>query len=197
MQKERHNMAKIDTTAIEGFADMSAEEKVNALMGYDFPDPDYSGYVSKNIYDKTASDLAQKKKELNKRLSEEEQAKQAQAEAMADLQDRYNQLLRETETSKYKTEFVEMGYDSDIADKAAKACADKNIDAVLKLHKQHLENLEKKYKTDSLKNTPKPTPDGASRTMTLEKLRQMNPTERLEFYSKHPDEYKELYGGNK
>lgn len=51
-------MAKIDVSTIEGFANMTAEQKVEALANYDFPDPDYTGYVKKDVFDKTASELA-------------------------------------------------------------------------------------------------------------------------------------------
>ena len=42
-------MAKIDVSTIEGFADMTAEQKVEALANYEFPDPDYTGYVISNL----------------------------------------------------------------------------------------------------------------------------------------------------
>ena len=37
--------------------------------------------------------------------------------------------------------------------------------------------------------------DNGAGGMTLEKLRAMSPTERYEFATKHPDDYKTLYGG--
>lgn len=42
-------MAKIDVTQIEGYAEMSAEDKLKALEGFDIPDPDYSGYVRRTF----------------------------------------------------------------------------------------------------------------------------------------------------
>ena len=45
-------MAKIDVSTIEGFADMTAEQKAEALANYEFPDPDYTGYVKKDVFDK-------------------------------------------------------------------------------------------------------------------------------------------------
>jgi hypothetical protein len=72
-------MAKIDVTKIEGYADMTPEEKLKALEGYDVPDPDYSGYVKKDVFDKTASELAAKKKELTEKMSEDEQKKAKEA----------------------------------------------------------------------------------------------------------------------
>ena len=37
---------------------------------------------------------------------------------------------------------------------------------------------------------------GDEGTMTLEKLKAMTPVDRYNFSVNHPDEYKELYGGN-
>lgn len=50
-------MAKIDVQKIAGFDSMTPEEKIAALQGFDFPDPDYSGYVKKDLYDKAASEV--------------------------------------------------------------------------------------------------------------------------------------------
>ena len=50
-------------------------------------------------------------------------------------------------------------------------------------------------RAEALKDTPKPTGDGDSKTMTLEKLRKMTPQERYNFSVSNPEEYKELYGG--
>ena len=64
-------MAKIDISKIDGYADMTPEQKIAALEAFETEDPDYSGYVKKDIFDKTASELAAKKKELNEKLTED------------------------------------------------------------------------------------------------------------------------------
>ena len=51
-------MAKIDISKIDGYADMTPEQKIAALEAYETEDPDYSGYVKKDVFDKTASELA-------------------------------------------------------------------------------------------------------------------------------------------
>ena len=43
-------MAKIDISKIEGFDAMTLKQKVEALQGFDFPDPDYSGWVRKETF---------------------------------------------------------------------------------------------------------------------------------------------------
>ena len=58
-------MPNIDTTAITGFDAMSAEEKVNALLAYEIPEAvDLTKYVSKETFDKKASEAARLAREL-------------------------------------------------------------------------------------------------------------------------------------
>lgn len=189
-------MAKIDVTQIEGYADMSAEDKLKALEGYDIPDPDYSGYVKKDIFDKTASELAAKKKELTEKMSEDEQKAQKEQEERNELQSKYDKLLRESEISNHKAKLVALGYDEKLADETALAMVDGDMEKVFTNQKKHLDSVEKRVRAEALKDTPKPTPDGDSKTMTLEKFRKLSPAERAAFYEEHPEEYKELYGGN-
>ena len=186
-------MAKIDVTKIEGYADMTPEEKLKALEGYDVPDPDYSGYVKKDVFDKTASELAAKKKELNEKMSEDEQKKAKEAEERQALEEKYNALLRENAVSKNKTKLLGLGYDEKLADETAEAMADGDLDKVFKNQKKFLEDFEKSIRAEVLKDTPEPTGDGDTKTMTLEGLRKMTPMERMKYSQEHPDEYKALY----
>lgn len=193
-------MAKIDVTQIEGYADMTAEEKLKALEAFDVPDPDYSGYVSKEQFDKTASELAAKKKELSEKLSEDERQKQEEQEQREELQKKYDTLLRESTVSKNKAKLLGLGYEEKLADETAEAMADGNLDKVFANQKKHLDAVEKRVRAEVLKETPKPTGDGDSKTMTLKQLRELSPAERMKFSQEHPEEYKELYtndtGGN-
>lgn len=189
-------MAKIDVTQIEGYADMSAEDKLKALEEFDIPDPDYSGYVKKDVFDKTASELAEKKKQLKDKMTEDEQKTQKEQEEREELQSKYDKLLRESEISKHKAKLVALGYDEKLADETALATVDGDMEKVFANQKKHLDSVEKRVRAEALKDTPKPTPDGDSKTMTLEKFRKLSPAERAAFYEEHPEEYKELYGGN-
>ena len=189
-------MAKIDVTQIEGYAEMSAEDKLKALEGFDIPDPDYSGYVKKDVFDKTASELAGVKKQLKDKMTDDEAAKQKEQEEREELQSKYDKLLRESEISKHKAKSLGLGYDEKLADETAEAMADGDMEKVFANQKKHLDSVEKRVRADALKDTPKPTPDGDSKTMTLEKFRKLSPAERAAFFEEHPEEYKELYGGN-
>ena len=74
--------------------------------------------------------------------------------------------------------------------------ANGDTEKVFANQQKHLEAYGKKIRAEALKDTPKPTPDGDGKTMTLEKFRKLNPAERHKFYTEYPEEYKELYGGN-
>nr|DAR72332.1 MAG TPA: hypothetical protein [Caudoviricetes sp.] len=188
-------MGKIDISKIEGYNEMSAEDKVKALESYEYADTDYTGYVRKDVFDKTASELAQKKKELKEKMSEDEQKAQEDKEAREKLQADYESLLRENKISKYKANYLSMGYDSKLADEMAVAMADGDVDKLFKNQVKQNEILEKKIKAEILAGTPKPNTNNNNKSMTLEDLRKMSPQDRLEFSEKNPEEYKALYEG--
>lgn len=188
-------MGKIDISKIEGYDKMSAEDKVKALESYEYADTDYTGYVKKDVFDKTASELAQKKKELKEKMSEDEQKAQEDKEAREKLQADYENLLRENKISKYKANYLSMGYDSKLADEMAVAMADGDVDKLFKNQVKQNEILEKKIKAEILADTPKPNTNNSNKSMTLEDLRKMSPQDRLEFSEKNPEEYKALYEG--
>lgn len=188
---------KIDTSKIEGYADMTAEDKLKALESLNLPDPDYTGYVKKDVFDKTAHELAEKKKELASKLSDDEIKKQKEAEERADLEEKYNKLLHESTVSKNKAKLLSLGYEDKLADEAAEAMANGDLEKVFASQKKHLEAFEKKIRADVLKDTPRPTGDGDSKTMTLDKLKTLSPSERFKFAQENPDEYKSLYTDNK
>lgn len=77
---------KIDMTNIPGYSDsMSDTEKLNLLLGYNIPEPDYSGYVKKEVFDNTARDLSEYKKKCKAleaaNMTEAEKNEQAAKEA--------------------------------------------------------------------------------------------------------------------
>ena len=191
-------MAKVDITKIEGYEGMTTEEKIKTLEAYEIEDvqPDYSGYVKKDVFDKTASELAGVKKQLKEKMTDDEAAKQKEQEEREELQSKYEKLLHDSEVSKNKAKLLALGYEEKLADDTAEAMVTGDLEKVMANQKKHLEAVEKKVRAEALKDTPKPTGDGDSKTMTLEKLRGMTPSERYTYSQEHPEEYKELYGGN-
>ena len=194
-------MAKIDVSKIEGYAEMSVEDKLKALESYDIPDPDYSGYVKKDVFDKTAKELADKKKELKEKQTAEEQAADEAKEKQEAMEKELNDLRRESTISKTKAKYLSLGYDEKLAEETAQAVADGDTEKVFANEKKHLADFEKQIRADALKNSPRPDGGQGGNTMTLDKFRKLSPLERLQFSEEHADEYKAMYesqdaGGN-
>lgn len=154
-------MAKIDISKIEGFDAMTPEQKVAALQGFDFPDPDYTGWVRKETFDKTASDLAAKKKELSAKLTEDERKKQEEAEKWSAMEEKLASLEKEKTISGYKAKLVAQGYDEALADATAAAMESGDMATVFANNQKFLEGYAKKIVADKLKGTPRGA-DGGS-----------------------------------
>ena len=186
-------MAKIDTSKIEGFDAMTPEQKLEALQGFEFPDPDYSGYVKKDLYDKAASDAASWKKKHNALLSEEEQKKQEEGEKWANMEKELEGLRKEKTVSQYTAQLLKQGYDEKLAAATAAAMESGDMATVFANNQKFLEGYAKKIIAEKLKGTPRGADGGTGGTMTKDALRKMSPSERYEFSRQHPEEYRALY----
>lgn len=149
-------MAKIDVSKIEGYADMTSEQKLTMLEAYEISDPDYSGYVKKETFDKTASELAEIKRKHNAMLSEEEQKKQATEEELKNLRQQVADMGKRELISSHKAKFLAMGYDEALATATAEAMANGETDKVFANQKKFLETHDKSIKAELLGKTPKP-----------------------------------------
>lgn len=156
---------KFDKTKIQGYSSMSAEEKVAALEAYDFPDPDYSGYVKKEVFDKAASDLSAWKKKHDALLSEEDRKKQASEEAFKKMEEELTALRRDKTISDHKAQFIGLGYEESLAAETATAMTDGDLAKVFANQKKFLEEHDKNLKADAMKNTPTP-PAGSGTNVT-------------------------------
>lgn len=181
----------IDTSKIDGYAEMSAEQKVAVLEGYKF-ETDYTGYVKKETFDKTASELADWKRKHNALLSEDEKKKLADEQKYADLQTELETLRKEKAISTYKANFLSNGYDEELANKAAKAMADGNTSdlfATLGAFKASIENSTKASALAGMKN---PTAGSSDEVMTKDKFLKMPTEKQLAYMSDHPNWQTEL-----
>ena len=80
-------MATIDTSTIEGFDSMTADEKVTALLGIQIPDAvDLSGYVAKSVFDTKATEAANLAKQLKIKTTEAETATGTLTNTQAELE---------------------------------------------------------------------------------------------------------------
>lgn len=157
---------KINTDKIQGYADMTPEEKIKALEAFEVAEPDYTGYVKKEVFDKTASDLADYKKQLREKMSADEIKAKEDAEKQEKLQSDYDALLRKVALSENKAKLLGLGYEDKLATETAEAMIDGNLDKVFANQKKHLDAVEKKIREEVLHDTPKPEGGGGKSTST-------------------------------
>lgn len=116
---------KIDTSKIAGYADMSPEEKLEALEGLELeaPTPDTSEIQKlKDAVSRANSEAAEYKKQLRAKLSDDE-AKQAQdAEEREAMQKELEGLRRDKAVSTYQAKFLSLGYDAESPKRRPKHC---------------------------------------------------------------------------
>lgn len=180
---------KLDVSAIEGYANLSAEEKVKALEGLDLG----AMYVSKTTFDKTASDLANAKKELASKMSAEEAKALEAAEAVRKMQEENVELKRKLSITENTTKLMAIGYDSKLAEETATAIADGQTDVVFANQQKFREAIIAQTKAELLKTSPTPSGGGGTNTMTKEKLQKMTLEERTKFAVEQPEIYNEIY----
>lgn len=163
---------KIDTAKIEGFDSLTPEQKVEKLLSFELEEskPDYSGYVKKDVFDKTASELAKLKKEALDRLSEEEKAKAIAQEEMNNLRARNAELEKNATIATYKAKFLSNGYSEELASANAEALANGNMDAVFANQQKFLTEHDKAVKASLLGGTKTPPAGGGSGVPTKDEI---------------------------
>ena len=181
----------IDTSKIEGYADMTAEQKIAALEGYKF-ETDYSGFVKKETFDKTASELAEWKRKHNALLSEEEKKKMEDEQKFADMQTELEKLRKEKSVSTYKASFLSKGYDEELATKAANAMADGNTSELFATLDAFKESIENSAKASALAGMKDPKAGSSDEVMTKEKFLKLSTEKQMAYMADHPNWQTEL-----
>ena len=189
-------MAKIDVSKIEGYESMSAEEKLAALEALELPDPDYSGYVKKDVADKYASEAASFKKQLREKMTEDEAAKAKAAEDLAAAMEELEHYRVKDAISEYTTQFMGLGYDEALARATATALQKGDMSVMFKNHAKFVADREKALKAELLKSTPTPPAGDGDKGLTKDAFQKMTLAEKQKFATENPDAYKEFYGGN-
>lgn len=157
-------MATFDTSTIEGFDQMTAEQKLDAVLKAEIPDKvDMSGYVEKSVFDKKAAEASSLSKQLRAKMTEEEQkkleaeeAKAADAQKFAEMEAKNAELEKKITISEYKANFLAQGYDEKLAAETAAALANGDMAKVFANAEKFKTALEAKIKSDLMDKTPKP-----------------------------------------
>lgn len=156
------------TELIEGYADMTAEEKLAALEALEQPQADTSEVEKyKNAFNKSSHELAELKK-ANKALEEEKKSKMtedelAEAERQAllkELKDENENLKREKAVSEAKAQYIALGYSEELAAKTANALYEGDTASVIEAAKTYRKTLEQSIRKDITKGNPTPDSKG-------------------------------------
>lgn len=184
---------KLDTTQIPGF-DALPPETQTALSAFELeiPDPDYSGYVKKDVFDRKASEAASLTKQLREKMTEAEQKEADDAKRWEDTQAELTALRREKAISDHTARLTALGYDGKLAATAATALADGDMEAFFAAQQKHQEAAEKKLRADLLMDTPKPAPGSGGGALTKKQFLAMPTQEQLAYIKDNPNWRSEL-----
>ncbi len=167
-------MAQIDTASIEGFDAMTADEKVSALLAFQYDDgaeklkaAEDNAARMKAAFDKASSEAAGYKKQLNASKTEEERAKIEAEETMKAMQERLAEFEKREKISTAKSVFLGGGFDEATAADAADAFTTGDIDKMSAALKKYRVSIEAQIKSSLMDSNPKPDggeePDGADK----------------------------------
>lgn len=145
---------KLDVTKIEGYAEMTAEEKVAALEQYEIED---NSKNLKELLSKKNSENAELNKQLRAKMSAEEKAeadraeREAQAKAEKDeLLARLNQLETDKKLADITASYISVGFDKETAKKNANALISGNYEEIFTSHKELNEAIKAKAIAESM-----------------------------------------------
>lgn len=158
---------KIDTTKIAGFDEMTAEDKLNALLGYEFEEPKEPEDVTKlkNALSKANSDAAEWKRQFREKQTEAERAEAERKEHEAAVEEELRTLRRDKTIGGYVAQCLALGYEKDLALRAAEAMADGDAATILACQQDFLEAKQKELEAAALNKQPSLT-SGAPPTAT-------------------------------
>jgi hypothetical protein len=149
---------KIDTTAIENYAQMTAEEKLAALEAYEFeaPAPKDTEEVTKlkTALSKANSDAAEWKRQFREKQTEAERAEAERKEHEAAVEEELRTLRRDKTVSGYVAQCLALGYNNELALKAAEAMADNDAAAIMACQQEFLEAKQKEFEATALNRQP-------------------------------------------
>lgn len=180
---------------------MTLDEINEALEGVSLVDPStLPKSVSKEVFDKTASELAKVKKqlkELQEKSMTDEEKLQAELEKAIESQQQY---AKELAKLRAKEIFVEAGLTEEdyepllemvvTGDEETTKTHAKNMVKVIEAQKSA---TEASVKAELLKNTRKPPAGNGGGEVTKEQFKKMNLIEKQKFAKENPELYKQFY----
>ena len=184
---------KIDVTKIEGYENMSAEEKLSALENFEIEEkPEDNKW--KSALDKATAEAAKFKKELREKQTEAERLEAERKEAEEAKDKRIAELEKHNLLVDQKSNFLKVGYSEELAEKSAQAIVEGDYQTVFANLGTFISERDKKKEAELLDKTKRPNGGSGSSTVTKEQFDKMSFAERNNLYNDNPDLYHELKG---
>lgn len=147
----------IDVNKIDGYADMSAEDKVKALEAFEFEppaatEPNKELDKLKSALSKANSEAADYKRQLREKQTEAERIAAERAEADRALREEIETYRNEKRVAGYSMRLVESGYDPETAAKMAAMLPDGIPDDFFATSKAYIETQRKAAEDVLIKN---------------------------------------------
>ena len=148
---------KIDTTRIEGYAEMSAEDKLKALEEYEIDIPKDNSEEVKNLKEslsKANSQAAEWKRQFREKQTEQERAEAERAEREKAVEEELASLRRDKRVSGFVSDCLALGYTKELAQRAAEAMADGDAAGIMECQQIFLEAKQKEIEANALNKQP-------------------------------------------
>lgn len=151
---------KLDTSTIQGYAEMTAEQKVAALEALEYDD---AADLKKSL-NKATSEAAEYKRKLREKQTEDEAKAAEEAERAAAIQaelERYKTAERE---ASYVAKMLGIGVDEESAKQYAKGLPAGITDEFWTGLKKSRDALESSIRSDNVRGMPRPANGGSAAT---------------------------------
>ena len=149
---------KIDTAKIENYEEMSVEDKIKALEEYEFetPAPKESDEVTKlkTSLSKANSEAAEWKRQFREKQTEAERAEAERKEREQAVEEELRSLRRDKTVAGYVNSCLALGYNQELAQRAAEAMADGNAAEIMNCQQEFLEEKTKELEVKALNKQP-------------------------------------------
>lgn len=187
---------KIDTTKIEGYENLSAEDKVKALEGfeYDVPKSEDESGLKKLLSDRN-SEIKKLKDEIRSKMDASEREKLEKEEELEKLRQTVAEFEKANKTASLKASYLAIGYNEELATKRATFMADGDLVNATAVEKEFLAWHDKELKAEKIRSTPAPSSGGfgsPEKTVTLDEFKKMGISEMKALKAEHPEIYEEL-----
>lgn len=184
---------------IEGYESLSAEEKLKALEELDIEDDS----KLKTLLQKANSEasewkkkLKEKEDELNSKLSEDERNEKERKEKEAEREALLENLLKEKTVAEHKANFLQRGYDEDLATSSATALANGDFTTLFDNLGKFISERDKKAKVEALDGMKRPLSGGTTPEVTKEQFSKMSLSERTKLFETNKELYDSLLKGD-